>query len=109
MFERDSRRIVYRRYGERYSDLCVLDKGKTGWRFYNDLGRCASAPKMEAIVIRGNLNAVRYQQQEMASVVVPLLRANLGLQFIQHTAQERYSFFVRTKSRSFHRHLIRLI
>lgn len=48
-------------------------------------------------MIRGNLNAVRYQQLEVASVVVPLVRANISLQFIQHTAQGKIQLLRQNK------------
>ena len=90
---KDGRVMVYRRRGERFADACVRQVDRYGggsimiWDaiFFHHLSRL--------VVMRGNLTGVRYQDEILAPVVVPLMNANRRLTVFQqdnarcHTAR----------------------
>lgn len=88
----DGRRLVYRRRGERYSDACVIERDRFGGGSVMIWAGVSLHTKTQAVIVNGNLNAVRYQNEILRPVAIPLLRANRGMRLMQdgapcHTAR----------------------
>ena len=73
----DGRTRVYRRVGERYLDACVVERN----RFQRSVmvwGGIKSDRKFGLVIIRGNMNAQRYQNDVLRPVVVPYVNNRRG-------------------------------
>ena len=86
LFRADGRRRVYRRRGERFADACVVERD----RFVGDSvmvwGGIAHGIKSQLIIVAGNMTAVRYRDEILRPVAVPLVQQrNRILQ--QHNAR----------------------
>ena len=73
LFRADGRRRLYRRRGERFADACVFERdrflGRVGYGTGRDFAWCEVA-----IVVPGNLTAVRYRDEILRPVAVPLVQ-----------------------------------
>ena len=89
----DGRQWVYRRRGERYADACVTEVDRYGGGSVMEWGAISFHHRSRLVVVPGNLNGVRYRDEILAPVVVPLMNANRGLTLFQqdnarcHTAR----------------------
>ena len=73
LFRADGRRRLYRRRGERFADACVFERNRYGgplmvW------GGISHGVKSLVIVVPGNLTAVRYRDEILRPVAVPLVQ-----------------------------------
>ncbi|KAK3091830.1 hypothetical protein FSP39_022977 [Pinctada imbricata] len=78
----DGRQWVYRRRGEHYSDACVPEVDRYGGGSIMVWG-AISYHHRSRLVVPGNLTGVRYRDEILAPVVVPLMNANRGLTLFQ--------------------------
>ena len=69
----DGRVRVFRRRGERYADPCVKEVDKFGRGSVMVWGGIRNDEKIGLIVIAGNLNAQRYRDEVLRTVVVPYI------------------------------------
>ncbi|KAK3083895.1 hypothetical protein FSP39_004845 [Pinctada imbricata] len=89
----DGRQWVYRRGGQRYSDACVPEVDRYGGISIMVWGAISYHHRSRLVVVPGNLAGVRYRDEILAPVVVPLMNANRGLTLLQqdnarcHTAR----------------------
>ena len=81
LYRADGRRCVYRRRGERFADACVVERDRfAGWFRYG-LGRHCSRDKITVDYCCGNMTTVRYRDEILRPVAVPLVQQrNLILQ-----------------------------
>ena len=70
----DGRQRVYRRNGERYSQACVLERDRFGGGSVMVWGAINSDFRSELVVVQRNLNAVRYVNDILRPVLIPLLQ-----------------------------------
>ena len=82
----DGRERIYRRLGERYSDNCVNERSHFGGGSVMVWGGISLHTKTDMMVVRGNLNADQYQQQILRPTLIPHIRANRGMTFMQDNA-----------------------
>ena len=82
----DGRARVYRRRGERTSANCKLETDRSQGGSIMIWAGISQHTKTPAVVIRGNLNAERYQQEIVQNVLVPHFAANRRMQLIQDNA-----------------------
>jgi len=66
---------VYRRRGERLNDDCVFQRDPYGGGSVMVWAGVSLHTKTDLVIIHGNLNAVRYQQEVLLPVAIPHLRA----------------------------------
>lgn len=71
----DGRMRVYRRRGERLNDSCVHERDHYGGGSVMVWAGISFHTKTNLVVIRGNLNALRYQQEILIPEAIPHLRA----------------------------------
>ena len=76
LFNNDGRVRVYRRRGERLNDDCVFQRDHFGGGSVMVWGGVSLNSKTDLVIVPGNLNAARYQQDILLPVAIPHLRAN---------------------------------
>jgi len=86
LFRHDGRRRVYRRRGERFADCCVLERDRFGGGSIMVWGGISHGLKSPLIVIAGNLTGVRYRDEILLPVAIPLVQQN-NLIFQQDNAR----------------------
>ena len=80
-FYRADGRRVYRHRGERFADACVVERDRFWGGFVMVWGGIAHGIKSRFIIVAGNMTAVRYRDEILRSVAVPLVQQrNLILQ-----------------------------
>ena len=81
LYRADGRRRVYRRRGERFADACVVEWDRFGGGSVMVWGGIAHGIKSQLIIVAGNMTAVRYRDEILRPVAVPLVQQrNLILQ-----------------------------
>ena len=81
LYRADGRRRVYRRHGERFAGACVVERDRFGGGSVMVWGGIAHGIKSQFIIVAGNMTAVRYRDEILRSVAVPLVQQrNLILQ-----------------------------
>ena len=81
LYRADGRRRVYRRRGVRFADACVVERDRIGGGSVMVLGSIANGIKSQLIIAAGNMTAVRYRDEILRPVAVPLVQQrNLILQ-----------------------------
>ena len=81
LYRADGRRRVYRRRGERFADACVVERDRFGGGSVMVWGGIAHGIKSQLIIVAGNMTAVRYRDEILRPVAVPLVQQrNLILQ-----------------------------
>jgi hypothetical protein len=65
---------IYRRRGERFSDACVLETDRFGGGSVMIWGGISHVERTDIKIIDGNLNAARYRDEILATIVLPFLR-----------------------------------
>ena len=81
LYRADGRRRVYRRRGERFADACVVERDRSGGGCVMVWGGIAHGIKSQLIIVAGNMTAVRYRDEILRPVAVPLVQQrNLILQ-----------------------------
>ena len=83
----DGRARVYRRRRERFHDACVVEKDQYGGGSVMIWAGFSQHTKTNALVIVGNLNAARYQNEILRPVAIPHIRENRGMIFMQDNAR----------------------
>ena len=76
----DGRRHVYRCRGERFANACVVERDRFGSGPIMVWGAIAHGIKSQLIIVAGNMTAVRYRDEILRPVTVPLVQHNLILQ-----------------------------
>ena len=74
LFRADGRRRLYRRRGERFADACVFERDRYGGGSVMVWGGISHGVKSPLIVVPGNLTAVRYRDEILRPVAVPLVQ-----------------------------------
>lgn len=93
LYHNDGRMRVYRRRGERLNDDCVFQRDHYGGGSVMVWAGVSLHTKTDLVIIHGNLNAARYQQEILLPVAIPHLRAGgRGMVLLQdgapaHTAR----------------------
>ena len=72
LYRADGRRRVYRRRGERFADACVVERDQFGGGSVMVWEGIAHGIKSQLIIVAGNMTAVRYRDEILRPVVVPL-------------------------------------
>ena len=81
LYHADGRRRVYRRHGERFADACVVERDRFVGGSAMVLGGIAHGIKSQLIIVAGNMTTVRYRDEILRPVAVPLVQQrNLILQ-----------------------------
>ena len=81
LYRADGRRRVYRRRGERFADACVVERDRFGGGSVMVWGGIFHGIKSQLIIVAGNMTAVRYRDEILRPVAVPLVQQrNLILQ-----------------------------
>ena len=81
LYRADGRRRVYRRRGERFAGACVVEWDRFGGGSVMVWGGIAHGIKSQLIIVAGNMTAVRYRDEILCPVAVPLVQQrNLILQ-----------------------------
>ena len=70
----DGRRRVYRRRGEHFADACVVERDRFGGGSVMVWGGIAHGIKSQLIIVAGNMTAVRYRDEILRPVAVPLVQ-----------------------------------
>ena len=76
---KDGRVMVYRRRGERFADACMRQVDHYGDGSVMIWGAIFFHHRFRPVVVRGSLTDVRYRDEILAQVVVPLMNANRQL------------------------------
>lgn len=71
----DGRQRVYRRRGERYADNCVVERRPYGGGGVMVWGGFTAHRRTQLVVIRGNLNGLRYRDDIVRQHIVPFVNA----------------------------------
>ena len=74
LFRADGRRRLYRRRGERFADACIFERDRYGGGSVMVWGGISHGVKSPLIVVPGNLTAVRYRDEILRPVAVPLVQ-----------------------------------
>ena len=74
LFRADGRRRLYRRCGEQFADACVFERDIYGGGSVMVWGGISHGVKSPVIVVLGNLTAVRYRDEILRPVAVPLVQ-----------------------------------
>ena len=74
LFHTDRRRPLYRRRGERFADAWVLERDRYGEGSVMVWGGNSNGVKSPLIVVPGNLTVVRYRDEILCPVAVPLVQ-----------------------------------
>ena len=81
LYRADDRCRVYRRRGERFADAYVVERDRFGGGSVMVWGGTAHGIKSQLIIVVGNMTAVRYREEILRPVAVPLVQQrNLILQ-----------------------------
>ena len=81
LYRADGRRRVYRRHGEHFAGACVVERDRFGGGSAMVWGGIAHGIKSQLIIVAGNMTAVRYRDEILRPVAVPLVQQrNLILQ-----------------------------
>lgn len=93
----DGRARVYRRDGERYKDACIIERDQFGGGSLMVWAGISLHTKTALVRVLGNLNAARYREEILRQVMLPHIRANGPMVFMQdnappHTARETMRF-----------------
>ena len=81
LYRADGRRRVYGRRGERFADACVVERDRFGGGSVMVSGGIAHGIKSQLIIVAGNMTAVRFRDEILRPVAVPLVQQrNLILQ-----------------------------
>ena len=81
LYRADGRRRVYRRRGERFAGACVVERDRFGGGSVMVCGGIAHGIKSQLIIVAGKMTAVRYRDEILRPVAVPLVQQrNLILQ-----------------------------
>ena len=81
LYRADGRRRVYRRHGEPFADACVVEWEWFGGGSVMVWGGIAHGKKSQLIIVAGNMTTVRYRDEILRPVAVPLVQQrNLILQ-----------------------------
>ena len=75
---------IYRRRGERFSDACVLETDRFGGGSVMIWGGISHVERTDIKIIDGNLNAARYRDEILATIVLPFLRRHRFSHVFQH-------------------------
>ena len=73
LYRTDGRRHVYRPRRERFADACVVERDRFGGGSVMVWGGIAHGIKSQLIIVAGNMTAVRYRDEILRPVVVPLV------------------------------------
>ena len=92
VYENDGRMRVFRVRNERFRDNCVIETNRFGGGSVMIWGGISLNTKSNCVVIYGNLNAIRYQQEILIPECIPHIRATRGMRLMQdgapcHTAR----------------------
>ena len=82
----DGRVRVYRRKGERYRNACILEKNRFGGGSVMIWAGVSLHTKTQAVFVNQTLNAQRYQDTILRPHLIPHIRANRGMTFMQDNA-----------------------
>ena len=74
LFRADGRLRLYRRRGEQFADACVFERDRYGGGSVMLWGGISHGVKSPLIVVPGNLTAVRYRDEILRPVAVPLVQ-----------------------------------
>ena len=74
LYRADGRRRVYRRRGERFADACVVEWDRFGGGSIMVWGGIAHGIKSQLIIVAGSMTAVRYRDEILRPVAVPLVQ-----------------------------------
>ena len=74
LFHADGRRHLYRRRGERFADACIFERDRYGGGSVMVWGGISHGVKTPLIVVPRNLTAVRYRDEILRPVAVPLVQ-----------------------------------
>ena len=74
LFLADQGHRLYRRRGERFADACVFEKDRYGGGSVMVLGGILHGVKSPLIVVPGNLIAVRFRDEILRPVAIPLVQ-----------------------------------
>ena len=74
LFRSNRRRRVYGRRGERYVDLCVIERDRYGGRGVMVCNGICHGHKTPLIFIDGNLKAKRYNDNVLTPIVLPFVQ-----------------------------------
>ena len=77
---------IYRRPGERHVENCVCEQDSFGGWSVMIWAGISMQMKTDAVVVNGNLNSRRYQDQIITPVIIPHIRANRGMTLVQDNA-----------------------
>ena len=81
LYRADGRRHMYRRRGERFANACVVERDRFGGGSVMVWGGIAHGIKSQLIIVAGNMTVVRYRDEILRPVAVPLVQQrNLILQ-----------------------------
>ena len=78
LYRADNRRRVYRRREERFADACVVERDRFGGGSVIVWGGIAHGIKSQLIIVAGNMTAVRYRDEILRPVAVPLVPPQLS-------------------------------
>ena len=74
LYRADGRCRVYRRRRERFADSCVVERDRFGGGSVMVWGGIAHGIKSQLIIVAGNMTAVRYRDEILHPVAVPLVQ-----------------------------------
>ena len=80
----DGRMKCYRRRGERYIDVCLLERDRFGSPDVMVWGVSSFHGRTELICVQGNLTVHRYRDESLAPVVLPFFNAIRNVTLFQH-------------------------
>lgn len=95
----DGRKRVWRRRGERFAPCCIREVDRWGGGNVHIWGGITAFNKTDIVVLAGNINALQYQNQVLAPVVVAFMRRHLPRGIMQqdnarpHTARLNMQYF----------------
>ena len=74
LYRADGRRRVYRRHGERFADACVVERDRFWGGSVMVWGGIAHGIKLQLSTVADNMTAVRYRDEILRPVAVPLVQ-----------------------------------
>lgn len=92
----DGRVRVYRRRGERYTEPCVVERDQFRGGSVMIWAGISLHLKTPLVVVRGNLNAARYQDEILRPVVIPVIHQNRGMTLMHDGATSHTALTTRT-------------
>ena len=92
LYSNDGRVRAYRRCGERYCASCILQTERIVGGSVMLSSGISLHTKTPPVMIDGNLTAIRYQNEVLRPILIPLFQRNCGMQLVQdgataHTAR----------------------